>query len=108
MLPRVWCLDCWTEPMNRHSFSSPVVVTLETAPGQKRPYPIRDLYKAMAAMRWYKLRPLSDLRVISPGIWLVTASAIARAHEQPDPATVEHARDMFAALAKAAGILAGL
>ena len=57
--------------MNRHSFSSPVVVTLETAPGQKRQYPIRDLYKAMAAMRWYKLRPLSDLRVISPGIWLV-------------------------------------
>ena len=41
--------------MNRHSFSSPVVVTLETALGQKRQYPIRDLYKAMAVMRWYKL-----------------------------------------------------
>jgi hypothetical protein len=94
--------------MNRHSFSSPVVVTLEIAPGQKRQYPIRDLYKAMAVMRWYKLKPLSDLRVLSSGLWLVTASAMARAHEHPDPGTIGHARDMFAALAKAAGILASM
>jgi hypothetical protein len=94
--------------MNRLSFSSPVVVTLETAPGQKRQYPIKDLYKAMAVMRWYKLKPLSDLHAINAGIWLVTASAMARAHEHPDPGTIEYARDMFAALAKAAGILAGL
>ena len=95
--------------MNRHSFSSPVVVTLEIAPGQERQYPVSDLYKAMAVMRWYKLRPLSDLRVLSPGIWLVTASAMARAHEHPDhPGTIEHARDMFAALARTAGILAGM
>jgi hypothetical protein len=33
---------------------------------------------------------------------------MARAHEHPDPGTIEHARDMFAALAKAAGILAGM
>ncbi|ANY83645.1 hypothetical protein BB934_35935 (plasmid) [Microvirga ossetica] len=83
-------------------------MTLETAPGHKSQYLIRDLYKAMAVMRWYKLRHLSDLRVLSPGIWLVTASAMARAHEHPDPGTIEHARDMFAALAKAAGVLAGL
>ena len=94
--------------MNRLSFSSPVVVTLETAPGQKRQYPVKDLYKAMAVMRWYKLKPLGDLHAINAGIWLVAASAMARAHEHPDPGTIDHARDMFAALAKAAGILAGL
>jgi hypothetical protein len=100
--------DRWTEPMNRHSLRSPVVVTLETAPGHKSQYLIRDLYKAMAVMRWYKLKPLRDLRGLSPGIWLVTASAMARAHEHSDPGTIEHAQDMFAALAKAAGVLAGL
>ena len=94
--------------MNRHSFRSPVVVTLETAPGHKSQYLIRDLYKAMAAMQWYKLRPLRDLHTLHPGIWLVAAAAMARAHEHPDPGTLEHARDMFAALAKAAGILAGM
>ena len=94
--------------MNRHSFSSPVVVTIETAPGRKRQYPIRDLYKAMAVMRWYKLRPLVHLRAVNPGICLVASAAMARAHEQPDPGAVEHAREMFVVLAKAAGILAGV
>ena len=94
--------------MNRHSFSSPVVVTIETAPGRKRQYAIKDLYKAMAVMRWYKLKPLIDLRAVNPGVWLVATAAMARAHEHPDPVAVEHAREMFVVLAKAAGILAGL
>jgi hypothetical protein len=94
--------------MNRYSFSSPVVVTIEAAPGRKRQYPIRDLYKAMAAMRWYGLRAFADLRAAKPGIWLVAAAALARAREHPDPDTIEHAREMFEALSKAAGILAGM
>ena len=100
--------DRWASFMNRHSFSSPVVVTPETAPGRKRQYPISDLYKAMAAMRWYKLRPLIDLRAVNPGIWLIATAALARAHEHPDPSAVEHAREMFMALARAAGILASI
>jgi hypothetical protein len=94
--------------MNRHSFSLPVVVTLETAPGRTRQYPIRDLYRAMAVMRWYRLRPVTDLRPVNPGIWLIATAALARAHEHPDPVAVEHARAMFVVLAQAAGILAGL
>jgi hypothetical protein len=97
-----------TSSMNRHTFNSPVVVTIEIAPGRTRQYPIRDLYKAMAVMRWYKLRPLIDLRAVNPGVWLVAAAAMARAHQHPDPAAVEHAREMFVVLAKTAGILAGL
>jgi hypothetical protein len=62
----------------------------------------------MAVMRRYKLRPLIDLRAIHPGIWLIAAAALARAHEHPDPVAVEHARDMFVALAKAAVILASM
>jgi hypothetical protein len=92
--------------MNRHSFSSPVVVTIETAPGRKRQYPISDLYKAMAAMRWYKRRPLIDLRAGNPGIWLIATAALA--HEHPDPSAVEHARETFMAIARAAGILASI
>jgi hypothetical protein len=38
--------------MNQLSFSSPVVVSIETAPGRTRQYPIRDLYRAMAVMRY--------------------------------------------------------
>jgi hypothetical protein len=94
--------------MDRHAFSSPVVVTIETTPGQKRQYPIRDLYKAGAVMRWYGVRALTDVRAANPGIWLVAAAALARAREHPDPATVEHAREMFEALSRAAGILAGM
>jgi len=93
--------------MNRHSFSSPVVVTIEAAPGRQRQYPVRDLYKAMAAMRWFGLKAFADLRETRPGIWLVAAAALARAHEHPDPETVEHARQMFEALARAAGVLTG-
>jgi hypothetical protein len=62
----------------------------------------------MAVMRWYKLKPLIDLRAVNPGVWLVATAAMARAHEHPDPVAVEHARKMFVVLAKAAGILAGL
>lgn len=62
----------------------------------------------MAVMRWYKLKPLIDLRAVNPGVWLVATAAMARAHEHPDPVAVEHAREMFVVLAKAAGILAGL
>jgi hypothetical protein len=80
--------------MNRHSFSSPVVVTIETAPGRKRQYPIKDLYKAMTVMRWYKLKPLIDLRAVNPGVWLVATAAMARAHEHLDAMVVEHARDL--------------
>jgi hypothetical protein len=94
--------------MNRHSFSSPVVLTIETAPGRTRQYPIRDLYRAMAVMRWYKLKPLIDRRAVNPRVWLVATAAIARAQEHPDPVAIEHAREMFVVLAKAAGILAGL
>jgi hypothetical protein len=94
--------------MNRHSFSSPVVMTIETAPGRKHHYPIKDLYKAMAVMRWYKLRPLIDLRTVNPGVWLVATAALARAHEHPEPSAIEHAREMFVALARAAGILASM
>ena len=94
--------------MNRHSLSSPVVVTLETAPGRKRQYPIKDLYKAMVLMRRFKPKPLIDLRTVNPGIWLIATAALARAHEHPDPSTIEHARDMFVALARAAGILASM
>jgi hypothetical protein len=94
--------------MNRHSFSSPVVVTIETAPGRTRQYPIRDLYRAMAVMRWYRLRPVMNLRTVNPGIGLIATAALARAHEHPDPVAVEHAREMFVVLAKAAGMLAGL
>ncbi|WP_114185337.1 hypothetical protein [Microvirga aerophila] len=93
--------------MNRHVFSSPVVVTIEASPGRKRQYPVRDLYKAMAAMRWFGLKAFIDLRATRPGIWLVAAAALARANEHPDPETIEHARHMFEALARAAGILAG-
>jgi hypothetical protein len=81
--------------MNRRSFSSPVVVTIETALGRKRQYLINDLYKATAAMRWYKLRPPIDIRAVNPGIWLVATAALARAHEHPDPNAVEHACEMF-------------
>ena len=94
--------------MDRHSFSSPVVVSIEIAPGRTRQYPIRDLYRAMAVMRWYRLRPLMDLRAVNPGLWLVATAAMARAQEHPDPVAVEHAREMFVVLAKAVGILAGL
>ncbi len=94
--------------MERHRFSSPVVVTVETAPGSKRQYPVRDLYKAMALMRWHKLKALTTIHTIQPGIWLVAMSAIARAQEHPDSRAVEHAREMFEALAKAAGILADM
>jgi hypothetical protein len=94
--------------MNRHSFSSPVVVTIETAPGRTRQSPIRDLYRAMAVMRWYKLKPLVDRRAVNPRVRLVATAAIARAQEHPDPVAIEHAREMFVVLAKAAGILAGL
>ncbi|KFG70843.1 hypothetical protein JH26_02030 [Microvirga sp. BSC39] len=81
---------------------------IETAPGRKRQYPIRDLYKAMAVMRWYKLKPLIDLRTVNPGVWLVATAAMSRAHEQPDPVAVEYAREMFVVVAKAAEILDGL
>jgi hypothetical protein len=94
--------------MNRHSFSSPVVVTIETAPGRTRQSPIRDPYRAMAVMRWYKLKPLIDRRAVNPRVWLVATATIARAQEHPDPVAIEHAREMFVVLAKAAGILAGL
>ncbi len=94
--------------MNRHSFSSPVVVTIETAPGRTRQSPIRDLYRALAVMRWYKLKPLIDRRAVNPRVWLIATAAIARAQEHPDPVAIEHAREMFVVLAKAAGILAGL
>ena len=49
-----------------------------------------------------------DLRAVNPGVWLVATAAMARAHEHPDPVAVEHAREMFVVLAKAAGILASL
>jgi hypothetical protein len=49
-----------------------------------------------------------DLRAVNPGVWLVASAAMARAQEHPDPVAVEHAREMFVVLAKAAGILAGL
>jgi hypothetical protein len=94
--------------MNRHSFSSPVVISIEAADGGKRQYPIKDLTKALAVMRWYGIRPLTELRARSPGVWLIAAAALACAHEHPDQATIEHARQMFASLAKAAGILAGM
>ena len=94
--------------MNRHSFSSPVIITLEAADGWKRQYPIKDLTKALAVMRWYGIKQLTELRARSPGIWLIAAAALACAHEHPDAATIEHARKMFMSLAKAAGILAGL
>ncbi|KLK89495.1 hypothetical protein AA309_31090 [Microvirga vignae] len=94
--------------MNRHSFSSPVVVTIESAPGRKRQYEIKDLYKATAIMRWYGLKAVTDLRTMQPGVWLIAAAALARAREHPDPDAIEPARAMFEALARAAGILAGL
>ena len=94
--------------MNRHSFSSPIIITVEAADGKKRQYPIKDLTKALAAMRWYGIRQFTELRARSPGIWLIAAAALACAHEHPDPATIEHARQMFVSLAKAAGILAGM
>jgi hypothetical protein len=65
--------------MNRHSFSSPFVVTIETAPGRMRQYQIRDLHRAMAVMRWHKLRSLINLRAVNPGLWLVATAALARA-----------------------------
>jgi hypothetical protein len=91
--------------MERHSFSSPVVLTIEAAAGRKRQYPVRDLYKAMAAMRWYGVRAFKDIRATSPGLWLVAAAALARAREHPDPEAIEHAREMFEALSRAAGLL---
>jgi hypothetical protein len=94
--------------MNQLSFRSPVVVTIETAGGRKRQYPIRDLSKAVAVMQWYGVRPLLDLRARNPGIWLITAAALACAQEHPEPTTVEHARMMFEGLTRAAGILADL
>ena len=94
--------------MNRHSFSSPVVITIEAADGGRRQYPIKDLTKALAVMRWYGIKQLTELRARSPGIWLIAAAALACAHEHPDQATIEHARQMFVSLAKAAGILAGM
>jgi hypothetical protein len=94
--------------MERHSFSSPVVVTIEAPSGRKQHYPIQDLYKAMAAMRWPGLRAFADLRTTKPGIWLVATSALARAHEHPDPDTIEHARELFETLSRAAGILASI
>jgi hypothetical protein len=45
-----------------------------------------------------------DLRAVNPGVWLVASAAMARAQEHPDPVAVEHAREMFVVLAKAAGI----
>jgi hypothetical protein len=98
----------WNPFMNRHSFSSPIIITVEAADGKKRQYPIKDLTKALAAMRWYGIRQFTELRACSPGIWLIAAAALACAHEHPDPATIEHARQMFVSLAKAAGILAGM
>jgi hypothetical protein len=98
----------WNSFMNRHSFSSPVVITIEAADGGRRQYPIKDLTKALAVMRWYGIRQLAELRARSPGIWLIAAAALACAHEHPDQATIEHARQMFMSLAKAAGILAGM
>jgi hypothetical protein len=62
----------------------------------------------MAVMRWYKLKPLIDRRAVNPGVWVVATAAMARAHEHSDPVAVEHAREMFVVLAKAAGIRAGL
>jgi hypothetical protein len=62
----------------------------------------------MAVMRWYKLKPLIDRRAVNPRVWLIATAAIARAQEHPDPVAIEHAREMFVVLAKAAGILAGL
>jgi hypothetical protein len=94
--------------MNQHSFRSPVVVTLETAAGRQRQYPIRDLSKAVAVMQWYGIRPLLDLRARNPGIWFITMAALACAQEHPEPVTIEHARMMFEALTKVAGILADL
>jgi hypothetical protein len=94
--------------MNRHSFSSPVIITLEAADGWQRQYPIRDLYKALAVMRWYGIRQLTDLRAHNPGVWLIASAALACAHEYPEPATIEHARTMFVALTRAAGILAAI
>jgi hypothetical protein len=57
-------------------------------------------------MQWHKLRPLIDLRAVNPGIWLIATAAWP--HEHPDPSAVEHAREMFMALARAAGILASM
>jgi hypothetical protein len=94
--------------MNRHSFSSPIIISIEAGDGEKRLYPIKDLTKALAAMRWYGIRQFAELRARSPGVWLIAAAALACAHEYPDPATIEHARKMFVSLAKAAGILAGM
>jgi hypothetical protein len=94
--------------MIRHSFSSPVLITIDAAEGRKRHYPVRDLYKAMAVMRWYGIRQLTDLRTRNPGVWLIATAALACAHDHPDSATIEHARTMFVAAAKAAGILAGI
>jgi hypothetical protein len=62
----------------------------------------------MAVMRWYKLKLLIDRRAVNPRVWLIATAAIARAQEHPDPVAIEHAREMFVVLAKAAGILAGL
>jgi hypothetical protein len=94
--------------MNRHSFSSPIIISIEAADGARRQYPIKDLTKALAAMRWYGIRQFAELRARSPGVWLIAAAALACAHEHPDPTTIEHARKMFMSLAKAAGILAGM
>jgi hypothetical protein len=94
--------------MNRYSFRLPVVIAIEAAPGQMRQYLIQDLYKAMAAVRWNGVKAVADLRATKPGIWLVAAAALARAHEHPDPSAIEHAREMFGGLARAAGILVGM
>lgn len=92
--------------MNSHTFSSPVYIRLETAPGQRQQYPINSPSKAVAAMQWYKLDPLKDVLSVHPGIWLVASSALAQAQNYPAPETVEHARAMFEVLARRAGILA--
>jgi hypothetical protein len=59
-------------------------------------------------MRWYGIRQLTDLRARNPGVWLITAAALACAHEYPEPTTIEHAREMFVALTQAASVLAGM
>jgi hypothetical protein len=105
-LPVCYFPDAWTLFMTRHDFSSPVLIRLETAPGRKHHYSIKDPSKAMAAMRWYKLGPLKDICSVQPGIWLIATSALAQAQNYPAPETVEHARAMFETLARRAGILA--
>jgi hypothetical protein len=92
----------------RLPFSSPVAVWLGTGQRGTCQRQIRDVHQAMAAMHRRGVKAFKDVRAVRPGVCLIAASALARAHADPTPEAVANARRAFEALAKAAGILAGL